>query len=91
MGPQSLKCQGVGPPACLKHSLHESSNLGNSLPVANRVPIHQWMWIESTRVTIQGGGVHTERIQVESGLKPSCKGGLIVHTNVGILIHGTCS
>ena len=31
----------------------------NSLPVANRVPIHRWMWVESTRITIRVGGVHT--------------------------------
>ena len=38
----------------------------NPLLVANRVPIHQWMWVESTRV----GGVHTGG---ESGLNLSCK------------------
>ena len=33
----------------------------------NRVPIHQWMWVESTRFTIRVGGVHTGG---ESGLNP---------------------
>ena len=51
----------------------------NSLPVANRVPIHQWMWVESIWVTIRVGGVHTGgKIQVESGLELSCKRALVM-------------
>ena len=52
-----------------KHCLHESSNPG-STHFRSRTefdPIHQWMWVESTRVTIQVGGVHTGG---ESGLNP---------------------
>ena len=33
-------------------------------------PIHQWMWVESTRVAIRVGGVHTVG---ESGLELSCE------------------
>ena len=43
------------------YPLHENSN--QSLPVPNRVPIHQWMCIESIQVTIQVGGVHTDGVQ----------------------------
>ena len=42
----------------------------NSLPVHNRVPIHQWMWVESIRVE---GRSHWRQIRVESGLEPSCE------------------
>ena len=31
----------------------------------NRIPIHQWMWVESVQFTIRVGGVHTGG---ESGL-----------------------
>ena len=56
---------------CLTHMLclHGSSN---PVSVANRVPIHQWKWVESIWVTIQVGGVHTGG---ESGLELSCKWG----------------